>query len=192
VHDNCFGYGSFAWTDFLSFFEALPYDKGLRLFATVSRTAREIIVQVREENVNMPALLARWKACRGHPDQTGFVRLFFDTERDTRRLQMWCIFPRGTHVVYREMLVLGRQDCNLLAARLAEGWRTTFDYDAHSWRLAMKIRLDRLGKPLGPGTVWGFNIAANTHIKRNHAVAWCKGYEVGPGNPVRMGKIIFQ
>ncbi len=192
THDNCFGYGGFAWADFLAFFEPLPFDKGQKLFCSVQHTSRALLLRVREDDVDMPRRAAHWKAQHNLTNLCGFMRLFFDINGDGKRLQNWAFFPRGSHAIYRELLCNGRQDFNLLASRIATGWQADYQADARSWMLTLTLPFAMLGAKPQANDTWRFNLAANTAIARNHGMAWCKGYEVGPGNPARMGLIRFR
>lgn len=190
-HDNCFGYGGFAWMDFLGFFKPVLLDKGLKQACRIRRTRRDFVLEVREDDVDMAARLAHWKAFEGHRDEAGFVRVFIDAGTNGRLLRNWSVFPRGREAVYSEMQIGGRQDFDSLPPRLARGCRTSFEHDNRSWRLSVRVAFSELGGAPKPGNLWQMQVATNTPIARNHAMAWCKGYEVGPGNPARMGCVTF-
>ncbi|MCE9615584.1 MAG: hypothetical protein K8T26_15045 [Lentisphaerae bacterium] len=191
VHDNCFNYGGFAWADFLAFFEPMPRDKGLTIMCSVRRDADALWVRLREENVDAAAQRRRWKELEGAHDLGGITRVFLDVDRKGELLQQWSAIPHGPTVVARPMVCQGRNGFDSRAVRMDEGVTAAFRYEKQAWEVAVRLAFDALGKVPRAGDVWGLNVAANTPIKRNHAVSWCKGYEVGAGNPQRLGGVVF-
>ena len=191
VHDNCFGYGGFAWEDFLGFFEDRPFDKGVRMVCRMRRDSRWLHLQVTESNVNMVDRRRHWQALDGAPDLGGFLRVFLDCENTGERLRQWQVKPGGTAVTYRELFNVGRQDFDLRASRLAKGWKATYSETQDGWDLQLSLSLAALGSTPADGDCWRLNLASNPSVMRNHAVSWCKGYEVGPGNPSRLGRLEF-
>ncbi|MBN1808393.1 MAG: hypothetical protein JW909_04955 [Planctomycetes bacterium] len=191
VHDNCFGYGGFAWQDFLSFFQPLRCDKDVRLFCGVHREADRLVISAHEDGCDMKERTAHWARFAGGRDPAGFLRVFIDTANDGRRLQCYSIFPGAAAATRFEMQVRGRQDVLVLPDRVAAGWDATFAHDRDSWTLVFKIPFKQLGGAPAKGDTWGFNVTGNTHIARNHGVALYKAYEMGPGNPSRMCTLEF-
>ena len=60
-----------------------------------------------------------------------------------------------------------------------------------SWDLEFRLPFNEIGAEPSPGDVWLMNVASNSPVARNHGVSWCQGYEVGAGNPSRMGRLVF-
>ena len=89
------------------------------------------------------------------------------------------------------MVCLGRNRFDMRAERFTDGCAAKFSYEANTWEVTFRATFAMLGRVPKQGDTWWMNVAANTPIKRNHAMSWCKGYEVGAGNPSRMGKIVF-
>jgi hypothetical protein len=192
THDNCFGYGGFAWADFLGFFESIPRDKGLQQECSVRRDGEALEVSLRERGVDGRERLARWKQLEGHPDLGGIMRVLLDTENAGRRLRQWSALPLGASTVMRDLRCEGRQAHDLRAVELAPPCVTSGQCDRAGWSMTLRLPFKALGvAPPRAGDVWRLNLASNAPIKRNHAVSWCKGYEVGAGNPERMGLLRF-
>ncbi len=191
VHDNCFGYGGFAWQDFLAFFEPVARDKGLRLECSFKRDAEALWVGLRERGVGGDERRERWAALQGQPDLAGVARLFLDLPGDGGCLRQWSAMPRSRMVISRDLIHAGRQGFDLRAPTLVPAavarWRT----HAEGWDLALRLPFAAIGATPAPGAVWHANVASNPGVRRNHAVAWCQGYEVGPGNPARLGALRF-
>ena len=191
VHDNCFGYGGFAWEDFLGFFEDRPRDKELDLRCSVRREPDALLVRVREAGVDGDARRRRWQTLEGNHDLAGITRVFLDVGGEDKLLRQWSLIPLGPVVVERPMVCLGRNRFDMRAERFTDGCAAKFSYEANTWEVTFRATFAMLGRVPKQGDTWWMNVAANTPIKRNHAMSWCKGYEVGAGNPSRMGKIVF-
>lgn len=192
THDNCFGYGGFAWADFLGFFESVPRDKGLQQECSVRRDGDALEVALRERGVDGRERRTRWQQLEGHPDLGGIMRVFLDTENAGRRLRQWSAIPVGPSTIMRDLRCEGRQANDLRAVELAPACVTTCRYERDGWEITLRLPFEALGVAAPrTGDIWRLNVASNAPIKRNHAVSWCKGYEVGAGNPERMGLLRF-
>jgi hypothetical protein len=120
------------------------------------------------------------------------MRVLLDTENAGRRLRQWSALPLGASTVMRDLRCEGRQAHDLRAVELAPPCVTSGQCDRAGWSMTLRLPFKALGvAPPRAGDVWRLNLASNAPIKRNHAVSWCKGYEVGAGNPERMGLLRF-
>ncbi len=191
VHDQCFGYGNVFWEDFSAFFEPMEFYEGEHISIGLRRENDALVVHIREENCDMAHYLSQWDAYDGAADEMGFVRLFFDPEARGEHILLFHVLFRGKDVVVRDLRFRGRQDSITGPVRLAERWQARFTPEEKGWDLEIKLPFDEIGAHPEPGDVWLFNAACNTPVARNHGMSWCEGYEVGGGNPSRMGRLVF-
>ncbi len=192
VHDNCFGYGSFGWQDFLSFFERADYDKGLDVKCAVGTNGESLSVYVREDGVqDMEARKAHWARFEFTGDQVFFIRLLVDCTGQGRELKFLEITPEGKMAFITDYEIDEDEVIVPWHHRIADEVDTNFSSDANSWEIEIKVPFSLLGHKPGKGDKWLLNIAGATALLPNHSTAWCKSYELGPGNRSRMGTLVF-
>ena len=175
--DHCFRAGEHFAEDFLGLFRKLPLQPASTLSFRVWRTARELVVAMREQDVDVRPRRRQWDRYRGSGSDSFVERIHVDVEGAGRAHQMLIVWPMGRGVS--------------AGKRPHVKARTEFASDATGYEVTVHLPFALLGRRPKAGDVWGFNLTANPSIERNRAFTWAPQYDVPRGNPRLFGRLRF-
>lgn len=176
-HNHCFRRGESCMDDFLGFFEPMDYLRASGLSVRVYRTARELVVTLREDSADAADRPQRWELFKNDTSSTPFVMMVhLDPENQGAHAHTLIVWPKGVSVSIRRR--------NNVRAR------TAFSVGAGFWQTTVAIPFALLERPPPRrGEVWGFNITSNPFLAAQREYTWAPQYDTR--NPKLFGKLLF-
>ena len=189
--DNCFRAGEDFLDDFLGFFLPLAYTPPAPLSFRIGADQGRLAIELRERGVNTAARRRRWQEFGHAEDATHNLRLFFDPDRDQRRVVVFHVLPMGGAVFRTGFSVLERRYLTSEPRERLTTCPTCYREERDGYRLRITIPFREIGADPGRGAAWGFNLTAAPAIERNRQYTWAAQYDSGIGNPWLFGALTW-
>ena len=176
-HNHCFRAGVSFLDDFTDFFKRPDYLRPADVTFRLWRTKDELVVSLREADVDVDQRLAQWEKYRREGSASFVMRLYVDPANKGQTRTLFIVWPGGNEVSReREPHVKARSE---------------FTREAKSWQMTAYLPWNLLGGQPKPGDTWGFNVVANPAVVRFAARTWAPDYD-SEGNPQMLGQITFK
>lgn len=175
-HEDCFRQGENYIQDFSGFFKWVNYLRPAKIGIQVYHTAKELVVTLREQGVDMVERKETWLRDMHRPHNNATcMKIDVDTKARGSDIREFIVWPMGRGVnAGREPMVDARSE---------------FSYDDHSWQMTVHLPYNLIGRRPRKGEVWGLNVRSNPYNMRNHAYTWAPQYD--SFSPALFGKIKF-
>lgn len=161
--------------DFVGFFEPSDYRRETGLSFQLWHTDDALVVQVREEGVDMAARLALWDKCKDDSSSLSFITRVVIAP-DTSKSDMFVIWPQGKGVSQNKVPDVAAKN--------------EFSHTDTSWQATATIPFSLVGRRPQPGESWLLNVTANPFINGNADYTWTPQYD---GNAIRLlGTVKFE
>lgn len=176
-HNHCFLRGESFGDDFVSFFEAVDFERIADLSFATWHTDKELVVSLRESGAAAATRPARWDALKDDMGSLSFVmQVHLDMAGKGRDCQTVVVWPKSglANIGHKATTQL---DC-------------AFRNDGNGWRMTARIPFNQLGVPRpAKGDVWGMNVTSNPSIAKHSEYTWAPQYDCR--NPRLFGKVRF-
>jgi hypothetical protein len=176
--DHAFRAGEHSVEDFQGFFKKTFLARESKLAIRIRRTPTELVVAMRERDIDPKQRLAQWERYRGSGSDCFVERVYVDVDGKGRDSLFFIVWPGGASV---SLDTIPGVDA-----------RTEFTSDATSTETTVRLPFKLLGKRPKKGDVWRLNVTGNPAIARNHCFTWSPQYDANGGNPYLFGKVRFE
>ena len=164
MHDHCFRDGEHFSADFLGFFRPVDWLHAAGISFRVWRTARALVVSIREDQVDLAARLKRWDEFAGTSDDSFVTQIHVDAQGLGNAASRITVYPRGSAVT------IGN------SADLPDV-RRKFQTGRDWWEVTVWLPFRLLGRKPTAGQIWGLNVTANPFIQRGTAYTFAPQYD---------------
>jgi len=176
--DHCFRRGEHFAEDFLGFFEDLPLAPTLNLSFRTWRTAKHLVVALREEDIDVKERRRLWRKLGDTSSASFLMRVHVDVEGKGRNHRTFIVWPMG------ESVSAGK--------RPHVSARTSFASHGRSWEMTVRLPWSLLGRRPRKGETWRLNVTSNPSFERNRQFTWAPQYDASSGNPLLFGRLRFE
>ncbi len=173
--NHAFRFGEPFTEDFLGFFEPSNYRRDTGLSFQIWHTDDALVVQVREQGVDMATRLAWWDKCKGDSSSLSFITRVL-VSPDGSKPQVFVIWPQGKGVSQNKVPDVAAKN--------------EFSHTDTGWQATATIPFALIGQRPQSGESWLLNVTANPSINGNLDYSWSPQYD---GNAVKLfGTVKFE